>query len=60
MATTGCTCLLSISAKYVIVAVKLAIKNKMATNIVCYYNFAHKQGILMVLPVVRIGKNRQN
>ena len=33
-------------------AVKPTIKNKMAANIVCYYNFAHKQRISMVLPVV--------
>ena len=39
------------------IAVKLAIKKpKMAANIVCYYNFANKQGIKMLLPVV-INKN---
>ena len=32
----------------------------MATNIFCYYNLAHKQGISMVLPIVRnkIGKKQ--
>ena len=36
-------------------------KNKMATNIVCYYNLAPKQGITIVLPVVinKIGKEKK-
>ena len=31
----------------------------MAANIICYYNLANKQGIMMVLPVV-INQNGQN
>ena len=44
------------------IAVKLAIKKpKMAANIVCYYNFANKQGIKMLLPVVinKIGEREK-
>ena len=33
-------------------AVKPTIKNKMAANIVCYYNFAHEQKISIALPAV--------
>ena len=41
---------------------KACSENKMATNIVCYYNLANKQGITMVLQVAinEIGEKKMD